>query len=156
MVDLVSMVVSSFPSDRRTYDSVLMLSNSTRKVKLVAEVVPKGVELSIITSQNRVVESLKENNINATMIDENLSSIGLGVLTQLHDLILQAMGESRISRGERILVVLAEPIDGVFSVDTTMLNANRFANLAQEVGIELEVCYYLNDQEPAQVTLEVF
>ena len=77
MVDLVSMVVSSFPSDRRTYDSVLMLSNSTRKVKLVAEVVPKGVELSIITSQNRVVESLKENNINATMIDENLSSIGL-------------------------------------------------------------------------------
>ncbi len=48
MVDLVSMVVSSFPSDRRTYDSVLMLSNSTRKVKLVAEVVPKGVELSII------------------------------------------------------------------------------------------------------------
>ncbi len=139
MVDLVSMVVSSFPSDRRTYDSVLMLSNSTRKVKLVAEVVPKGVELSIITSQNRVVESLKESNINATMIDENLSSIGLGVLTQLHDLILQAMGESRISRGERILVVLAEPIDGVFSIDTTMLNANRFANLAQEVGIELEV-----------------
>ena len=139
MVDLVSMVVSSFPSDRRTYDSVLMLSNSTRKVKLVAEVVPKGVDLSIITSQNRVVESLKESNIDATIIDENLSSIGLGVLTQLHDLILQAMGESRISRGERILVVLAEPIDGVFSIDTTMLNANRFANLAQEVGIELEV-----------------
>ena len=100
MVDLASMVVSSFPSDRRTYDSVLMLSNSTRKVKLVAEVVPKGVEFSIITSQNRVVESLKESNIKATIIDENLSSIGLGVLTQLHDLILQAMGESRFQRRE--------------------------------------------------------
>ena len=49
MVNLASMVVSSFPSDRRTYDSVLMLSNSTRKVKLVADVVPKGVEFSIIT-----------------------------------------------------------------------------------------------------------
>jgi len=139
MVDLVSMVASSFPTDRRSYDSVLMIANSTRKIRSVAEVIPKGVELSVLTSQSRVVESLAETEIEATMIEENLSSMGLSILTQLHDLILQAIGEGRISRGERILVVLAEPVDGVFSIDTTMLNANRFANLAQEVGIELEV-----------------
>lgn len=139
MVDLVSMVASSFPTDRRSYDSVLMIANSTRKIRSVAEVIPKGVELSVLTSQSRVVESLAETEIEATMIEETLSSMGLSILTQLHDLILQAIGEGRISRGERILVVLAEPVDGVFSIDTTMLNANRFANLAQEVGIELEV-----------------
>lgn len=139
MVDLVSMVASSFPTDRRTYDSVLMLSNSTRKIRMVSEVVPKGVGLSVLTSQSRVIESLNDTPIEATIIEENLSSMGLLILTQLHDLILQAIGEGRISRGERILVVLAEPVDGVFSIDTTMLNANRFANLAQEIGIELEV-----------------
>lgn len=139
MVDLVSMVASSFPTDRRSYDSVLMIANSTRKIRSVAQVIPKGVELSVLTSQSRVVESLAETEIEATMIEETLSSMGLSILTQLHDLILQAIGEGRISRGERILVVLAEPVDGVFSIDTTMLNANRFANLAQEVGIELEV-----------------
>jgi len=114
MVDLVSMVASSFPSDRRAYDSVLMISNSTRKIRTVAEVIPKGVELSVLTSQSRVVDSLNETEIEATMIEENLSSMGLYILTQLHDLILQAIGEGRISRGERILVVLAEPVDGVF------------------------------------------
>ncbi len=139
MVDLVSMVTTSFPTDRRTYDSVLMLSNSTRKIRQISKIIPKGVDFSVLTSQSRVIESLSEENIDATMIDETLSSMGLGVLTQLHDLILQAIGEGRISRGERILVVLAEPVDGLFSIDTTMLNANRFANLAQEVGIELEV-----------------
>jgi len=121
------------------YDSVLMLSNSIRKIRQVSGIIPKGVSLSILTSQSRVIESLLENKIDATLIDETLSSMGLGVLTQLHDLILQAIGEGRISRGERILVVLAEPVDGVFSIDTTMLNANRFANISQEVGIELEV-----------------
>ena len=112
MVDLVSMVASSFPTDRRTYDSVLMLSNSTRKIRMVAEVIPKGIEFSVLSSQSRVIESLNETNIAATIIEENLSSMGLFILTQLHDLILQAIGEGRISRGERILVVLAEPVDG--------------------------------------------
>ena len=54
-------------------------------------------------------------------------------------LVLQAIGEGRLSRGERLLVVLAEPIDGVMAIDTTMLNTNRFANLAQEFNIDLEV-----------------
>jgi hypothetical protein len=94
------MVASSFPTDRRSYDSVLMISNSARKIKTIAEVIPKGVELSVLTSQSRVVESLSETDIEATMIEENLSSMGLFILTQLHDLILQAIGEGRISRGE--------------------------------------------------------
>ena len=89
MVDLVSMVASSFPSDRRTYDSVLMLSNSTRKIRMISEVIPKGVGLSVLTSQSRVIESLNDTPIDATIIEENLSSMGLLILTQLHDLIVQ-------------------------------------------------------------------
>ena len=72
-------------------------------------------------------------------MDEPLSSMGLQVLTQMHDMIIQAIGEGNISRGDKILVALCDPIDGVFSLDTNMLNANRFATLANETGIELEV-----------------
>jgi hypothetical protein len=83
MVDLVSMVASSFPTDRRMYDSVLMLSNSIRKIRQVSGIIPKGVSLSILTSQSRVIESLLENKIDATLIDETLSSMGLGVLVKV-------------------------------------------------------------------------
>jgi DNA integrity scanning protein DisA with diadenylate cyclase activity len=95
--------------------------------------------LTVLTSQNRVIENLNESGIECTLLDESLTAQGLNVLNQMHDLVLQAIGEGRLSRGERLLVVLAEPIDGVMVVDTTMLNTNRFANLAQEFNIDLEV-----------------
>ena len=86
-----------------------------------------------------MAENLEGSGIECTLLDESLTSQGLSVLTQMHDLVLQAIGEGRLSRGERLLVVLAEPIDGVMVIDTTMLNTNRFANLAQEFSIDLEV-----------------
>ena len=139
MVDLAKLVSSSFPSDRKQFDSVIIISNSVKKIKQIYNVIPKDTEITILSSKSRVVESFEESEISVQLMDESLSAMGLQILTQLHDMILQAIGEGRISRGERILVVLGDPIDGLFSIDTTMLSANRFANLANETGIELEV-----------------
>ena len=139
MVDLAKLVASAFPSDRKQFDSVIIISNSVKKIKEIHNVVPKDTEITILSSKSRVVESFDESDISVQLMDESLSSMGLQILTQLHDMILQAIGEGRISRGERILVVVGDPIDGLFSIDTTMLSANRFASLANETGIDLEV-----------------
>ena len=139
MVDLAAMVSATLAADRKQFNAVLMMASNARKVRLVADVLPKDLPLTVLTSQNRVIENLNESGIECTLLEESLTSQGLNVLNQMHDLVLQAIGEGRLSRGERLLVVLAEPIDGVMVVDTTMLNTNRFANLAQEFNIDLEV-----------------
>jgi len=130
VVDLAKLVSSSFPSDRKQFDSVIIISNSVKKIKQIYNVIPKDTEITILSSKSRVVESFEESEISVQLMDESLSAMGLQILTQLHDMILQAIGE---------VVVLGDPIDGLFSIDTTMLSANRFANLANETGIELEV-----------------
>lgn len=139
MVDLAAMVTSTLSSERRSFQSVLMLANSVRKVKMVAEVLPKELDLKVLSSQNRVVEALHEAGIESSLLEESLSSQGLGVLNHMHDLVLQAIGEGNLASGERLLVVLAEPLDGVIVVDTSNLNANRFATIAQDYSIDLEV-----------------
>ncbi|MBT60143.1 MAG: hypothetical protein CMA63_01140 [Euryarchaeota archaeon] len=139
MVDLAKMVISTLEDERRPFHSVLMLANNVRKVKQVADVLPDGIHFSVLSSQNRVVESLREVEIECGLLEESLSSQGLGVLNHVHDLVLQAIGEGNLSSGERLLVVLAEPIDGVIVIDTTTLNSNRFASLAHDFSIELEV-----------------
>ena len=139
MVDLAAMVTSTLSSDRRSFQSVLMLANSVRKVKMVAEVLPKELDLKVLSSQSRVVEALHEAGIESSLLEESLSSQGLGVLNHMHDLVLQAIGEGNLASGERLLVVLAEPLDGVIVVDTSNLNSNRFATIAQEYSIDLEV-----------------
>ena len=116
-----------------------MISNSVKKIRQIHAVIPDYVNTTILTSQSRVIDSFNDDDIVVEMMDESLSSMGLQVLSQLHDMILQAIGEGSISRGEKLLVILAEPMDGIFSVDTTMLSANRFATIAGEVNIELEV-----------------
>lgn len=139
MVDLAAMVSSTLAADRKPFNAVLMMASNARKVRLVADVLPQDMLLTVLTSQKRVKDSLQEDGIECTLLEESLTAQGLGVLNQMHDLVLQAIGEGRLSRGERLLVVLAEPIDGVMVIDTTMLNTNRFANLAQEFSIDLEV-----------------
>ena len=64
---------------------------------------------------------------------------GLSILNELYDLVLQGMGERWIAKGGRLLIVLAEPIDGVIMVDTKMLGAERLTAIAEEQNIELEV-----------------
>jgi DNA integrity scanning protein DisA with diadenylate cyclase activity len=139
MVDLAAMVTSTLSSERRSFQSVLMLANSVRKVKMVAEVLPKELDLKVLSSQSRVVEALHEAGIESSLLEESLSSQGLGVLNHMHELVLQAIGEGNLASGERLLVVLAEPLDGVIVVDTSNLNSNRFATIAQEYSIDLEV-----------------
>lgn len=139
MVDLAAMVTSTLSSERRSFQSVLMLANSVRKVKMVAEVLPKELELKVLSSQSRVVEALHEAGIESSLLEESLSSQGLGVLNHMHDLVLQAIGEGNLASGERLLVVLAEPLDGVIVIDTSNLNSNRFATIAQDYSIDLEV-----------------
>lgn len=90
-----------------TYEFTML---GTEQIQLVAEVLPKEMPLTVLTSQNRVAENLIGSGIECTLLDESLTSQGLNVLTQMHDLVLQAIGEGRLSRGERLLVVLAEPI----------------------------------------------
>jgi len=139
LVDLVQSVASSFPTDRKSFDSVIMISNSVTKIRQIYDVIPTEIGTTILTSKSRVIESFADDDIAVVMMDESLSAMGLQILNQLHDMILQAIGEGRIARGEKILVVLAEPLDGLFSIDTTMLNANRFATLSSEINVDLEV-----------------
>ena len=147
MVDLAAMVSSTLAGDRKSFNAVLMMASNARKVRLVAEVLPNDMPLTVLTSQNRVAETLIDAGIECSLLEESLTAQGLGVLNQMHDLVLQAIGEGRLSRGERLLVVLAEPIDGVMAIDTTMLNTNRFANLDQEFNIDLEVLTQLTKMD---------
>ncbi|MAE79828.1 MAG: hypothetical protein CL967_08730 [Euryarchaeota archaeon] len=139
MVDLAAMVSSTLANERRTFQSVLMLANSVRKVKQIAEILPQNLELTVLSSQSRVVDSLNESGIGCSLLEESLTSQGLGVLNHVHDLVLQAIGEGNLASGEQLLVVLAEPLDGVIVVDTSNLNSNRFATLAHDHNIDLEV-----------------
>ena len=93
MVDLVQSVASSFPTDRKSFDSVIMISNSVTKIRQIHEVIPSGIGTTILTSKSRVIESFADDDIAVVMMDESLSTMGLQILNQLHDMILQAIGE---------------------------------------------------------------
>ena len=71
MVDLVNSVASSFPSDRKSFDSVIMISNSVKKIRQIHEVIPKNVKTTILTSKSRVIESFVEDEILVEMMDES-------------------------------------------------------------------------------------
>ena len=71
MVDLAAMVSSTLSSERRSFQSVLMLANSVRKVRQVAEVLPPELTLTVLSSQNRVVETLSESGITSSILEEN-------------------------------------------------------------------------------------
>ena len=139
MVDLPSLVKSTLEGDKRSFDAVMMVTASARKAKSVVEVLPKELPLTVLTNQSKIKKTLTDAGIETTKMEENLSAQGLGVLNHVHDLILQGMGEGRISRGERLLVVLAEPIEGVIVIDTNVLSTNRLANISHEFNIELAI-----------------
>jgi len=98
-----------------------------------------------LTSQTRTFEILQEDGLDVTLSDENLSAKGLGVLNRIHDLIISSLSDSDIKVGMKILVVLADPIDGVFIVDFANLHINKLIPIAQEFGVEIEVLNRLID-----------
>ena len=138
MSDLPHMVSVALQSSSSSFDAVLMVSNDSRKVRSVVEVLPSSLPLRVMTSLSRVRDALIEHAIDADVLEEGLSTKGLSILNELYDLVLQGMGERWIAKGGRLLIVLAEPIDGVIMVDTKMLGADRLTAIAEEQSIELE------------------
>ena len=133
------MVSVALESSSSSFDAVLMVSNDRRKVRSIIEVLPSNLPLRVMTSLSRVRDALVEQDIDAHVLEEGLSSKGLSILNELYDLVLQGMGERWIAKGGRLLIVLAEPIDGVIIVDTKMLGAERLTAIAEEQGIDLDV-----------------
>lgn len=145
MSSIDNMVGLTLEDIKSEVDYVLMLSNSARKVKLVHEKIDSRKPLKILTSQSRTFEILQEDGLDVTLSDENLSAKGLGVLNRIHDLIISSLSDSDIKVGMKILVVLADPIDGVFIVDFANLHINKLIPIAQEFGVEIEVLNRLID-----------
>lgn len=145
MSSIDNMVGLTLEDSKSEVDYVLMLSNSARKVKLVHEKIDSRKPLKILTSQSRTFEILQEDGLDVTLSDENLSAKGLGVLNRIHDLIISSLSDSDIKVGMKILVVLADPIDGVFIVDFANLHINKLIPIAQEFGVEIEVLNRLID-----------
>ena len=112
MSGLPHMVSVALQSASSSFDAVLMVSNDSRKVRSVVEVLPSNLPLRVMTSLSRVRDALVEHEIDAEVLEEGLSTKGLSILNELYDLVLQGMGERWIAKGGRLLVVLAEPIDG--------------------------------------------
>ena len=139
------MVGLTLEDSKSEVDYVLMLSNSARKVKLVHDKIDSRKPLKILTSQSRTFEILQEDGLDVTLSDENLSAKGLGVLNRIHDLMISSLSDSEIKVGMKILVVLADPIDGVFIVDFANLHINKLIPIAQEFGVEIEVLNRLID-----------
>ena len=66
-----------------------MVSNDSRKVRSIAEIVPSNLPLRVMTSLSRVRDALVDVNIEAQVLEEGLSSKGLSILNELYDLVLQ-------------------------------------------------------------------
>lgn len=145
MSSIDNMVGLTLEDSKSEVDYVLMLSNSARKVKLVHDKIDSRKPLKILTSQSRTFEILQEDGLDVTLSDENLSAKGLGVLNRIHDLMISSLSDSEIKVGMKILVVLADPIDGVFIVDFANLHINKLIPIAQEFGVEIEVLNRLID-----------
>jgi len=145
MSSIDNMVGLTLEDSKSEVDYVLMLSNSARKVKLVHDKIDSRKPLRVLTSQSRTFEILQEDGLEVTLSDENLSAKGLGVLNRIHDLIISSLSDSDIKVGMKILVVLADPIDGVFIVDFANLHINKLIPIAQEFGVEIEVLNRLID-----------
>ena len=73
------------------------------------------------------------------MLEDSLSSQGLSVLNNLHDIILQGLGEGKFASNDRILTILAEPMNGVVVIEANSLASNKLAIIANEHGVDIEV-----------------
>ena len=81
MVDLPKMVESALLSDRQGVTTAVILSNNSRVVKKVSEVLPKKLNFVALTSSAKVKQSLEELNIEVRLLEDSLSSQGLSVLS---------------------------------------------------------------------------
>ena len=76
MSDLPHMVSVALQSSSTTFDAVLMVSNDSRKVRSIVEVLPANLPLRVMTSLSRVRDALVEHQIDAEVLEEGLSTKG--------------------------------------------------------------------------------
>ena len=139
MVDLPNLVASAIENDRSNFSAAVLLSNNSRTVKRIREVLPKKMRLVTLTSSSKVGDTLKELDYEVEILEDSLSSQGLSVLNSLHDIILQGLGEGRFKSSDRILAILGEPMDGVIVIEANTLASNKLAIMANEHDIDIEV-----------------
>jgi len=139
MVDLPNLVASAIEDERSGFSTAVLLSNNSRTVRRVREVLPPKLRLITLTSSAKVSENLKESGIDVVILEESLSAQGLSVLNNLHDIILQGLGEGRFKSNDKILAILGEPMYGVIVIEANNLTSNRLAIVAQEHDIDIEI-----------------
>ncbi len=139
MVDLPNMVASAIEGDRSPFSAAVLLSNNSRTAKKIKESLPGKLRMVTLTSSQKVAENLTELGLEVEILEDSLSSQGLSVLNSLHDIILQGLGEGRFKSNDRILAILAEPMNGVVVIEASTLASNKLAAMANEHDVDIEV-----------------
>ena len=133
------MVASAIEGERSDFSVAVLLSNSSITAKKIREVLPKKLRLVTLTSSSKVRENLNELGLDVEILEDSLSSQGLSVLNNLHDIVLQGLGEGRFNSSDRILAIMAEPMNGIVVIETNSLASNKLAIIANEHGVDIEV-----------------
>ena len=133
------MVASAIEGERSDFSVAVLLSNSSITAKKIREVLPKKLRLVTLTSSAKVRENLTELGLEVEILEDSLSSQGLSVLNNLHDIVLQGLGEGRFNSSDRILAIMAEPMNGIVVIEANSLASNKLAIIANEHGVDIEV-----------------
>lgn len=133
------MVASAIEGERSDFSVAVLLSNSSITAKKIREVLPKKLRLVTLTSSSKVRENLTELGLDVEILEDSLSSQGLSVLNNLHDIVLQGLGEGRFNSSDRILAIMAEPMNGIVVIEANSLASNKLAIIANEHGVDIEV-----------------
>ena len=133
------MVASAIEGERSDFSVAVLLSNSSITAKKIREVLPKKLRLVTLTSSAKVRENLTELGLDVGILEDSLSSQGLSVLNNLHDIVLQGLGEGRFNSSDRILAIMAEPMNGIVIIEANSLASNKLAIIANEHGVDIEV-----------------
>lgn len=139
MVDLPSMVASAIEGERSDFSVAVLLSNSSITARKIRDVLPKKLRLLTLTSSSKVKQNLTDLGLEVEILEDSLSSQGLSVLNNLHDIVLQGLGEGRFNSSDKILAILAEPMNGIVVIEANSLASNKLAIIANEHGVDIEV-----------------
>lgn len=132
-------MANTISNDRSGFSCAVIISNNSRIVHQILEELPNGIRSVALTSSSNVFNKLKESDIESKLLEDSLSSQGLSVLVNLHDLVLQGLGEGNFDSSDRILAILGEPLSGLIIIEAKSLTSNRLAILSNEHEIDIEV-----------------
>lgn len=137
MVDLPGLVAGMIADEEFT--RALCFTNTSVRARRIAEVLPDDLPLTVLTSAPRVADNCRDAGLEVSMLEDSLSAHDLAVLSTVQDLVVQALGEGAFGADDRLLVVLAEPLEGVVIIEPGQLVLNHLAAVANDHDIELEV-----------------